>query len=209
MQGLSRREREKQNRRNEILQAAWEVFSSKDYADATIDDVAAAAELSKGTVYLYFESKAELFHSTVEMGMEKINSIVQEVVSSSDDPVSGLREVVKCMMDYSEKNMGFFKILASGRSHFEIHAQMESDGDLKARIIEMTFRSVAIVAELIQRGIDAGVFKQVNPEDTASVLLSAVRGFAVRRIIGPDDINLPEKADIISDILLNGLRTSD
>ncbi|MGB9595247.1 MAG: TetR/AcrR family transcriptional regulator, partial [Candidatus Poribacteria bacterium] len=72
MQELSRREREKLNRRNEILQAARKVFASKDYSSATIDDIAAEAELSKGTIYLYFNSKADLFLSTFEMGMEQI-----------------------------------------------------------------------------------------------------------------------------------------
>ena len=206
MSKLSRREREKMNRRNEILQAAWEVFASKDYDSATIDDVATAAELSKGTVYLYFQSKADLFHSTIEMGMEKVNTMIQEIVSSSEDPVSGLREIIKRLLDYSEENMDFFKILSSGRAHFEIHAEMANNRDLKERIMKTASRSVAIVAEHIQRGIEVGVLKQVNPEDAAFVLLSVVRGFAFRRIIGPDEFSLPGKAEIITDILLDGLR---
>ena len=96
---LSRRERERLSRRDDILQAAWEVFSSKDYDSATVDDVAAAAELSKGTVYLYFQNKADLFLSTVEMGMEKVGSIIREAVSSSDDPVAGIKEFIKRILE--------------------------------------------------------------------------------------------------------------
>ncbi len=206
MPKLSRREREKLNRRNEILQAAWEVFASKDYNSATIDDVAAAAELSKGTVYLYFQNKADLFHSTIEMGMEKFNTIIQEIVLSNDDPVSGIREIIKRLLDYAEENMGFFKILCSGRAHFEIHAEMESNSDFKKRIMDTGSRGIVILAEYIQRGIEMGVFKQVNPEDAAFVLTAAIRGFAFRRIIDPDEFSLPEKAGIITDILLDGLR---
>jgi len=208
VQKLSRREREKLNRRHEILQAAWNVFASKDYDSATIDDVAAEADLSKGTVYLYFQNKADLFHSTIEMGMERINTIIQDIVSSSDDPVSGLREIIKRLLDYSEDNMDFFKILSSGQAHFEIHTRMMAESDFRERMIETSCRSVVILAELIQRGIDMGVFKQVNPEDAAFVLTSAIRGFTFRRIIGPEEFSLPEKAEIITDILLNGLRKS-
>lgn len=206
MQKLSRREREKLNRRHEILQAAWNVFASKDYNSATIDDVAAEADLSKGTVYLYFQNKADLFHSTIEMGMERMNTIVQEIVSSSDDPVAGIREIIKRLLDYSEENMDFFKILSSGQAHFEIHARMMAESDFKERMIETGCRNIAILAELIQRGIDMGVFKQVNAEDAAFVLTSAIRGFTFRRIIGPEEFSLPEKAEIITDILLDGLR---
>lgn len=206
MPKLSRREREKLNRRNQILQAAWEVFASKDYDSATIDDVAAAAELSKGTVYLYFENKADLFHSTIEMGMEKVNSIIQEIISSIDEPVSCLREIIKSLLDYAEENIGFFKILSSERAHFEVHAEMMSNSDFKERMMKTGFRSVTMIAELIQRGIDPGVFRQVNPEDAAFVLTAAIRGFAFRRIIGPEEFRLPEKAEIIADILLNGLK---
>ena len=209
MEKLSRREREKLNRRNEILQAAWKIFASKDYDAATIDDVAAAAELSKGTVYLYFKNKADLFHSTIEMGMEKINAIIQGIISSSDDPVYGIREIIKCLLDYSEENMDFFKILSSGRSHFEVHAEMENNIYFKERIMEAASRNTIMIAEYIQRGIEMGVFKQVNSEDAAFVLLSVIRGFTFRRIIDPDATSLPEKAEIITDLLLDGFRKRD
>ena len=206
MPTLSRRERERLNRRNEILQAAWQVFSSKDYDSATVDDVAATAELSKGTVYLYFQNKADLFHSTIEMGMEKLNTIVQEIISSIDDPVACIREIIKTLLIYAEENMDFFKILASERAHFEVHAEMMSNSYLRERMRRTGRYGVTILAKLIQRGIDMGVFKQVNPDDAAFVLTAAVRGLAFRRIVGSDELSLPEKADSISDILLGGIR---
>ena len=75
--------------------------------------------------------------------------------------------------------------------------------------METTSRSIAMIAGCIQRGIEMGVFKQVNSEDAAFVLLSAIRGFTFRRIIDPDETSLPEKAKIINDILLDGLREQD
>lgn len=206
MAKLSRREREKQNRRNEILQAAWKVFASKDYDAATIDDVAAMAELSKGTVYLYFENKADLFYSTIEMGVEQINIIAQEALSSSDDPVSGIKNFIIRLLDFSENSMDFFKIMSSGRSHFEMHAKMENDRDFKNRMVNMVTNSVSVLSDYIQNGVNMGVFKQVNPEDAAFVLFAVVRGFAFRRIIDPGADNLPEKAEVIADILLDGLQ---
>ena len=209
MQKLSRRERERQNRRDQILRAAWEVFSSKDYNSATIDAVADAAELSKGTVYLYFQNKADLFLSTVEMGMEKLSSTIQEAISSSSDPAAGIKEIIRCILDFHEKNAGFFKILSSEQAHFEIYAEMRDSCNFKKRMLAEFSRNVDMVADYIRRGIEIGVFKQVNPEDAASVLLSATRWFIFRYAVDPGSIELSEKVDTIAAILLDGLRKSD
>ncbi len=208
MQKLSRREREKQNRRDEILRAAWEIFASKDYDSATIDDIAAAAELSKGTVYLYFQNKADLFLSTLEMGIEKVSSVLQEVVSSSDDPVSGLKQIVECMLAFFEENLGFFKIMSSEQAHFDIQTEMMKDGrDFKEHIRDRMFHNINIVANHIQRGIEMGVFRQVNTQDVAISLLEMIRGFAVLRLFM--NIELAEKAESITSLLLDGIRKND
>ena len=64
-----RRERERAKRRQDILQAAREVFFGEGFSRATIDDVAARAEVSKGTVYLYFESKGAILAHLVLEGL--------------------------------------------------------------------------------------------------------------------------------------------
>ena len=209
MHKLSRREREKQNRRNEILQAAWEVFASKDYDSATIDEIAEAAELSKGTVYLYFQNKADLFLSTVEMGMEKHASTIQAAISSSEDPVSGLKEIISNILNFYEENAGFFKILTSEQSHFEIHAEMRDSCNFKERFLAEMSRNVNMIADYIQSGIEMGVFRQINSRDAAFALLSVTRGFIFRWIIEPAEFRLSEKAEIITAILLDGLRERD
>jgi TetR/AcrR family transcriptional regulator len=206
VQKLSRREREKLSRRAEILQAAWEVFASKDYGSATIDQIAEAAELSKGTLYLYFQNKADIFLSTVEMGLEMISSIIQETTSSIDDPVAGLKEIIKRLLDFSEENAGFFKIMSSEQAHFEIHAEMVTDRNFKGRIMASVSRNTSIIADYLQRGMEMGAFKHVNPKDAAFVLLSVIRAFAFRQIIEPTEVKLSEKSETIFAILMDGLR---
>ena len=209
MQKLSRREREKQSRRAEILQAAWEVFSSKNYDSATVDDVAEAAELSKGTVYLYFQSKAELFISTFEMGIERLFSIVQEVISSFDDPVEGLEEIIKRLLGFFEENAGFFKILFSERAHFELHTEMGDICRFKEGISDTVSDGLKVMSEYIQSGIDMGVFRQIDSGEVAFLLLEIIRGFAFGMIHSPVDIRPSGKAENIVSILLDGIRRRD
>jgi AcrR family transcriptional regulator len=205
---LSRREREKLNRRREILQAAWAVFASKDYDSATIDNIAEAAELSKGTLYLYFRGKADLFLSAVEMGLERLGFIINEAVSSSDDHVVVLKEIIKQLLMFSENNPDFFKIMASEQAHFEIfkiHADMENCHGFMERVIDLVSHSILLIADHIQNGIEKGVFRQVDPRDTAFILMSSIRGLAFRRFMEKSKTPLTEKVDDVIAIFLDGL----
>jgi TetR/AcrR family transcriptional regulator len=206
VQKLSRREREKLNRRNEILQAAWEVFASKDYDSATVDEIAEAAELSKGTLYLYFQNKADLFFSTLEMGIERIFSIVHEVVSSHDDPVNGLKEIIKRLLNFFEENEGFFKILFSERSHFELRAEVEEIREFKKRMMDMASDGFKVISDYVQHGIDMEVLRQVDPGDVAFLLMEIIRGFAFAMMYGPVNLRPSGRAESISSILLDGIK---
>lgn len=212
MQELSRREREKLNRHNDILQAARKVFASKDYASATLDDVATVAELSKGTIYLYFQNKADLFLSTFEMGMEQVASIVMDAISDNkDDPISGIKDMVQRNLLFCEENIDLFKIVSSESAMIELHSEIERNLDFKQRIMGTMLQSITALADFIQYGIDLGILRKVNPRDAALALLGMVREFSFRWVMGmgSEEGNLRDKAEIIITIFLDGVRQED
>ena len=85
-----RREREKEQRRNDIIDAAERVFFNKGLENATMDDVAEHAELSKGTLYLYFKSKEELYLAIHLRG----NLILKEMFEAAvKKPKTGIEKV--------------------------------------------------------------------------------------------------------------------
>jgi len=207
LQELSRREREKLSRRNEILQSARKVFAEKGYDNATVDDVATNAELSKGTIYLYFQNKADLFMSTLEMGMEQFSLIIQESISENkDDPISGIMDIVQRQLSYCEDNIDIFKLVASDSIQIELHSNMGRNYEFKLKIMDTMGQSIATLADYIQYGIDIGIFRRVNPRDSAFALLSIIRGFAFSWMMNPEDIKLKDKSELILTIFLDGLR---
>ncbi|MCB0749729.1 MAG: TetR/AcrR family transcriptional regulator, partial [Ignavibacteriae bacterium] len=80
-----RKEREKLQRRQEIIDSAEKVFFSKGFANSTMDDIASEAELSKGTLYLYFKSKEELFSVFVNRGITKLYELFIEFSSKEQN----------------------------------------------------------------------------------------------------------------------------
>ncbi|MBD3180902.1 TetR family transcriptional regulator [Candidatus Poribacteria bacterium] len=207
LQKQSRRERERENRRKEILKASWAVFSSKDYDSATVDEIAEMAELSKGTLYLYFQNKAELFFSTFELGVENVFSIAQEAIKEKpDDPIEGIKEIMVRLLAFFENNTGFFKLLSSERAHFELKSDGGDNLKFKNRIRKIVIKGMKLIEEYIQHGIDIGVLKDIDAKDIAFVLMEVIRGFAFAIIHNIEELRPTGRLENVISILLDGIR---
>jgi len=94
----ARRQREKEERRAAILQAAEKVFASKGVALATMDDIAHEAELSKGTLYLYFDSKDELF---LEIAVRAVREVLDRILAAQSDGGTGFTRLARSLRAYA------------------------------------------------------------------------------------------------------------
>ncbi|MBD3290820.1 TetR family transcriptional regulator, partial [candidate division KSB1 bacterium] len=90
---IERREREKEQRRNDIIDAAERVIFSKGRATSTMDDVAEEAELSKGTLYLYFKSKEELYLAIHLRGLGILKKMFSDAVASRKTGIEKVKAV--------------------------------------------------------------------------------------------------------------------
>ena len=159
--GISeRKEREKQQRRADILLAAEEVFFAKGFDRATMDDVAEAAELSKGTLYLYFKSKEDLHMGIAMKAVDLMNTLTAKV---SDLNANGLEKLVKlgwAFIDFSKKFPDHMKsiLLLEGMDLKKVTPSM---GDLR----EVIFKGspVALVLEFIEQGIEEELIRNDIP----------------------------------------------
>ena len=88
-----RRQREKEQRRMEILSSAREIFFAKGLEGSTMDEIADKAELSKGTLYLYFKSKDELYVSLLSEGTEIFTNMMLESISQDMKAEDKLRSI--------------------------------------------------------------------------------------------------------------------
>lgn len=85
-----RKEREKEHRKEEIVDAAQKVFFEKGLHVATVDEIAEAAELSKGTIYVYYKSKEDLYLAVVMRGMQILHDMIERVIESEHNVVKAL-----------------------------------------------------------------------------------------------------------------------
>src|SRR5437867_11941862 len=97
-------------RTSEILEAARKVFAKKGFHDATVDDIAAAAGVAKGTVYLYYRSKQEVYFAALKFGIAQMYATLVEEVRRVSTTEEKLRALIAARLAYFDTLRDFFKI---------------------------------------------------------------------------------------------------
>jgi len=110
MAAFNRKERDKLLRKNDILKAAEGIFATKGYHEATIQDIAKAAQYAVGTIYVYFKDKEILYLELIERKVEDLISQVKKEVNNTQDPKEKIKVLVSCQLRYFEENKDFFRI---------------------------------------------------------------------------------------------------
>src|SRR4051812_36414087 len=100
-------------RKSELLSAARTVFSKKGFHDATIDDIAAKGGVAKGTVYLYFKSKQEIYMAALRDGIETLIQKMREEASAPGTAREKLHRLVETKVKFFDENRDFFQIIQS------------------------------------------------------------------------------------------------
>jgi AcrR family transcriptional regulator len=169
-----RREREKDERREEIIAAAEEIFFKKGLAEATMDDIAEAAELSKGTLYLYYKSKEDLYLAVMLKGMEIMADLFKHAIESDESSIKQIHNLGDAYYQFFEKHREYFRMFSffeSPQFHTQVSPEMLqhcTDHDRKVWELVMT---------PIRRGVAEGLLhKGLVPMEVAVMLWSNSNG---------------------------------
>ncbi len=145
-----RKEREKQQRKEEIIQAAEKVFFSKGFERSTMDDIAERAELSKGTLYLYFKSKEDLRLAVAHKAILLLNFATEGIKTMKENALGKLLSLGRACIEFSNNYPNQMKSIMFLEG-FEL-AQIS----LSAREIrEVIYRDspVGMVVQIVEQGV--------------------------------------------------------
>jgi TetR/AcrR family fatty acid metabolism transcriptional regulator len=189
------------DKRAAILRAAIEVFARNGYFNSKVADIARAAGVADGTVYLYFKSKEEILHSIFNHTMETAIKAGRERIAKLDDPREKLRVIARAHLEL----LGCDRDLA-------VVVQVELRGTTKF----MEEFSAAGVSEylhdirsVIEEGQTAGLFRQgINATIAAKILYGALDEMATNWILSPRRYDLVPLADQVLDIFFNGVNSA-
>ncbi len=171
--GRSRREQKKALHRRRILETAREVFFRDGFVDANLDEVAQQAGVAKGTLYRYFESKADLYVAVLAHNGELFAEKMRRARSDAADPSEQIRRIKRFYFQHWTSNPEYFQIFWAVENQALI-------GDLPPSAEEQVTRlweeCLNILADAIEAGVEAGHFRECDAWETANILWTVANG---------------------------------
>ncbi|MEA3416551.1 MAG: TetR/AcrR family transcriptional regulator [Thermodesulfobacteriota bacterium] len=203
-----RKERERERRRQQIMIAAKKVFSFKGFNKATMEDIASEAELSPGTLYLYFKNKDELCASLSLRILQYLNIRLKHVGSEKGlEPEQRLDALKEAMYDVYE----FDPLILINMFHLQSSETLNNlSPELIKDITELLNSSLRAMASTFEDGINRGVFIDEEPLVLANVLWSLFSGIVLweesKRIMNEGKGNLKLTLEIPFEIFCRGIK---
>jgi len=157
--------RRKEARPEEITAAALELFVERGYAGTRLEDVAARAGISKGTLYLYFANKEELFKAVVREGLV---SPIAEIRGIVDQYAGSTFELLRMMLFGWWERVGAARISGIPKLIF---AEAGNFPELARFYVEEVVQpGHAVITAIVRRGIARGEFREIEAEDAADMI---------------------------------------
>ena len=153
-------------KKNNIIKIAANLFSQKSFHDVTMDEIAEKVGVAKGTIYLYFSSKDNLYLEILEHTFGSIEALLEKEVNTASLAPEKLEKVLAIIIKFYRGNIDVLKILSRDETHL---IQEHHDLTEKWRL-----RRIELYEKIIEKGIKEGSFKTRNTELAALILYGAV-----------------------------------
>lgn len=186
------------DKREAILRAATRVFARNGYFSSKVADIARAAGVADGTVYLYFKSKEEILHSIFDRSMESAIKEARQQVETISDPREKLRRIAHLHLE----RLGADRDLA-----VVFQVELRSSTKFMEEFSAAGFAEyLMLIRTTFEEGQRKKVFRQeLNAKVVAKVLFGALDEMATNWILSKRRYKLMPMADQVMDIFLNGV----
>lgn len=170
-----RKAREKEQRRNHIIDAAEQVIFSKGLEETTMEEIAEKAELSKGTLYLYFKNKNDLYMAICERGSNLLNSRFAKVFTGNHTGIELIRLIGETYLDFVSNNPDYFNTFM----YYEAlkNAEELQTSEMAKTCEENRREAMTYMTRALQIGMQDGTIdNSYDPKELAVLLWASTRG---------------------------------
>jgi len=204
---LERKEREKERRRQQIMVAAKRVFSEKGFSKATMEDIAQEAELSPGTLYLYFKNKEELYAS---LSLRILQYLLLRIEHVNSMKPAGPDEKLKALMEVMYDVYEFDPLIIINMFHLQSSDTLKNlSPQLLEEIKDLTGKSMGSIAQILKDGVSQKLFIECHPVALADTLWSLFSGVILwmtsKKLVSDGKDQLKETLEVAFDVFYKGL----
>ena len=177
-----------EQRRCSILQAARAVFARQGYANTVVDDIATQAGIGKGTLYLYFPSKEQIYMAALLEEARQLDADSRAAMCAAATWRDKLRAYLNVRTRYFETHQDFLRIYMT-----EFRGMCMQGKPLAAEFIHLVEAGEAQLAQMFATAAARGEIRPVDPELAAQTVSDITRGLMERQLrawgrrVGPDD----------------------
>ena len=203
-----RKERERDRRKQQITVAAKRIFLEKGFDRATMEEIAKEAELSAGTLYLYFKNKHELYASITLKVLQFLNMRLAHIKakkadSSPEEKLEALKEILLDSYDFDP--MALINLF-----HLQSREILKKlSPEFIKKIKEISKQITDGIADIFEEGIEKGLFIKRHPTAFAQIVISVFSGIVLweeGKRIGDDNRNYVKPTiELVFEILYRGL----
>ena len=200
-----RRKREREARRNQILDAARALLFEKGLHATSINQIAKQAELGVGTIYFYYKSKEEIFADLQEEGLELLFARIFKISNLNLPPDETLREIGLQYVRFSEESRDYYDII----NYFLASPEIFFAPNLKSKVDRHGSRIIGLIVETINTGTRSGLFQSINPRRDAITLWGTLHGLIQFRKLKDTVLGGDSHTEILDHAVahfINGLR---
>jgi AcrR family transcriptional regulator len=184
----------------EILAAAHRVFAEKGFHGATIDEVARGAKVAKGTVYLYYRSKRELYWAALERGILAMLDLTRTEMEAAGTTEKKILAFVETKVRYFDENREFFRIYYSEFGNALTHpASAHKD------FTTLYLRQARLLEPILERGLRRKEIRCTRPDVTALAIAELTRGLITHRLLGWSKGKVQEDVAFLFDFIWKGI----
>lgn len=203
---LPRREREKIRQRQEMLAAAFDLFSQKGYHNVSMHEIAEKAEFAIGTLYKFFQNKEDLYKALVLELCEQFEKAIIRAMDEPEDEVEKLRNYIRTKCDKLREKLPFVRLFLAERRGASFNIKAGLDDEMRKR----HYAVIEKLASVVESGIKNGRFKRIaGPFYLAVALDSFIDASLLLWLDAPERYAYPEDPDAILDVFLKGVLLSD
>jgi AcrR family transcriptional regulator len=202
-----RKRRERERRRQQIIVAAKRVFSEKGFSKTTMEDIAREAELSPGTLYLYFKNKDELYASLSLRILQYMNirleDVKKEQKSNSEEKIVSIKEALYDVYQFDPMILINMFHLQSGETLKNLSSPLMDN------ITELSRNSLQILADIFKDSATRNSYLSRQPDVVADIIWSLFTGVVLweesKRLLDDDKDQLKPTLDIAFEIFARGI----
>ena len=194
---------DKEEKRAKILEASIRVFAEKGWRSTKIADIAEAADIGKGTIYEYFQSKDEILAASFQHFMTQVETVIAGRLVRIDDPLKRLEAYFSSWADILEsESMDYIEITLDFWAEGIRSKERFSSLDL----MKVYYDNRQFIERLLKDCISKGCIKHIDTKIVASIIIGTLDGLLIQWILDKSVFDIKNAVSSFALLLLDGLR---